>query len=90
MARTSSRFGRVRPAAVTALLLAGCVGPPVQVVPNAFSEGRSEALIAADMAQYDAPCMRVKCYGVWRSLGLDSSPADLPASAVEKARATSP
>ena len=125
MARTSSRFGRVRPAAVTALLLAGCVGPPVQVVPSAFSEGRSEALIAADMAQceeiagevlheygphppfsdnpfddaatlrgyrtqYEAACMRVKGYEVKGSLGLDISPADLPASAVEKARATSP
>ena len=125
MDRISSRVGRGHRAVVIALLLAGCVGPPVQVVPNDHSQSRSEAEIAADMTQceaiagevlheygphppfsdnpfddaatlrgyrtqYEAACMRVKGYEVKGSLGLDISPADLPASAVEKARATSP
>lgn len=103
------------------LVLAGCVGPPVQVVANEHSERRSEAEIAADLAhceeiagevldeygphppysdspfadaatlrghrtRYEAACMRAKGYQVEGSLGNEISAADLPASAVEKAR----
>jgi hypothetical protein len=114
-------MGRRLGGCLVLLALVGCVGPPVQVVPNEHSQGRSEAEITADLAhcqeiagevldeygphppysnnpfddaatlrgyrtRYEAACLRVKGYQVKGSLGQEISHADLPASAVEKAR----
>lgn len=115
--RTSPAIGL----ALAALLLAGCIGPPVQVVPDDYSQGRTRAEVAADLlhceeiagevlteygphpdmsdgafeaastlrgyrTQYEAACMRAKGYQVKGSLGQEITEADLPASAVSKAR----
>jgi hypothetical protein len=121
MRSNSVRIAGCLGALVLPAMLAACVGPPVQVVPNEHSQGRSEAEITADLAhceeiagevldeygphppysdnpfddaatlrgyrtRYEAACMRAKGYEVEGSLGQEISQADLPASAVEKAR----